>query len=104
MVAMTDELRALWQGRAVMETSSGWFADGYEAAMRRIEDCTDLPDNPYWRSPADESSAIPGDDTIWDEMGGPESIENARRRAFELLVLADLAQSSLPRGVADAAS
>lgn len=98
MVEINDALHALWQERAVIETKRGWFTGSYEAAMGRVEDCTDLPDNPYWRSPADESSAAPGDDTIWDEMGGPESIENARRRAFELLVLADLAESSLPRG------
>ncbi|HEU4975711.1 MAG TPA: hypothetical protein VFT50_11520 [Baekduia sp.] len=67
-----------------------WFARHYEAAVARIEDHTNDEENPYYHSPAEEADAYYGP-VVLNEFGGEESPEEARERAFELLVLADLA-------------
>lgn len=94
MAEMTDALRAEWQRRWA---GGDWFTSRYEAALSRIEDHTD-GDNPYWLAPADGTSVVPGDSELFDEMGGEESPEDARKRAFEILALADLAETRLARG------
>lgn len=84
-VEFTGDLKALWRQRHY-----AWFKDHYEAAVARIEDHTGNPENPYYHSPADTTDAYFGP-VILNEFGGEESPNEARERAFELLVLADIA-------------
>jgi hypothetical protein len=49
-------------------------------------------ENPYWNSVAESADVVPGEGFVRDEFGGEESPAAARARAFELLVLADLAE------------
>jgi len=90
MAEMTDELRALWQRRQ----DRPWFVNQYEAALARIEDHTGDPSNPYFEAPADGTSAIPGCEVLADVMGSEMPVEEARSIAFELLALADLAETT----------
>jgi hypothetical protein len=80
--------------REKLSKDLAYWARGYEAAVERIEDHTDDAENPYWHSPADAVDAVPGERVVLDEYGGEESIESVRHRAFELLVMADLAETS----------
>lgn len=96
MAEFGDALRAMWAARAA--SAGGWFAPQYEDAVARIKDETGDAENPYWLSPSDGTSAIPGEGEIYNEYGGEEPIEEARRRAFEVLVLADLAEAARKGG------
>lgn len=71
----------------------GWWAREYEAAVERIQDHTADPENPYYHAPGDESDAYNDDNGphIFDVFGGESTIEETRQRAWELLVLCDLA-------------
>ena len=93
MAEMTDELRALWQSRQ----DRPWFVNQYEAALARIEDHTDDDANPYFEAPADGTCAIPGCEALGDAMGSEIPIEEARSIAFQLLALADLAETTPAR-------
>ncbi len=98
MVEMTDELRALWNERMVF-TASHWWTSNYESAMARIE-VQGPPEDAaacWWQGSEGVSVDLVGGST-WDCLVEPQSPDHARRCAFELLVLADLAEASLPRG------
>ncbi len=84
-----QRLLEVWQKRIADDPS--WWSHAYEAAVDRIEDHSDDPSNPYWESPANESSACPGP-VILGFDGSEESPDELRARAFELLALADLAE------------
>lgn len=84
-----DVITRLWQKR--MFESPTWWALQYEAAMSRIEDCTDKED-PYWYSPATEHDTTVNDGMVNDPYGGHADADEIRRCAFELLALADLAE------------
>lgn len=77
--------------REKLSKDLGYWARMYEEAVERIADETSNEENPYWGSSNEDACVIPGDRDIYDEMGGGESADQARRRAWELLVLADLA-------------
>jgi hypothetical protein len=88
-----DQLRSLWESRAVGAQGASWFSKQYEEAVERVQDHTGDPTNPYYHAPADPSDAY-NDDAgphIFDEFGGESTIEETRARAFELLVLCDVA-------------
>lgn len=76
--------------REKLSKNIGYWAHEYEEAVERIEDHSADSENPYFHSDADNSDALPG--VLMDEMGGYETPEDARRRGFELLALADLAE------------
>lgn len=69
---------------------AAWWKQHYEDAVNRIEDRTDDPENPYYLSPATEHSAYYGP-RVLDEFGEGMTPDEARRWAFDFLVLADLA-------------
>jgi hypothetical protein len=78
----------LWIARG---TDYEWFVRNYEnAASRVIYEASPDGAHAYWLAPSDESSAEGGD--VIDPIGGVEDPNTARLRAFELLVLADLAE------------
>lgn len=85
LAAVTD----LWKARG---TDHGWFVRNYEDAASRVT-YEATPDDPYtyWFAPSEESSAEGGE--VVDPFGGAEDPATARLRAFELLVLADLAET-----------
>lgn len=66
---------------------------GYLDAVDRIEDFTDDVGNPYYLAPHEDLQYIPGGDVI---LIGPDceplGPDEARMIAFELLVLADMAE------------
>lgn len=87
-----QELAERWQKRAVNEPD--FFRKGYEEALTRLEDYRgqivgDTP-NPHVTGPTDEHCAVPGEIVYYD--GGTSNPDEARRAAFELLALADLAE------------
>jgi hypothetical protein len=72
------------------------LAPGYQAAQHTLDDQTWNETNPYWASGNDGGwCAIPGDRLVFDEMGGEYLPEDIRALAYELLVLADLAELDL---------
>lgn len=78
----------------ILEQRHGaWWKQHYEEAVARIEDHANHPENPYYHAPTANEDAFHGP-VILDEFGGESTPEDARRRAFELLVLADLAPLS----------
>jgi hypothetical protein len=97
-VKYTDELRKHWQERAA--ANPAWWTQNYNAALERVEDHSGDPENPYWWAPADDASLTlePSGPDIMGFDGASETPQQTRERAFELLVLADLADS----GTADA--
>jgi hypothetical protein len=81
-------LVTMWMRR--MSDEPRWWADAYEKAVERIEDKTDAED-PYWYS-ADSEYDATTDGKVNDPFGGHATPEETRQFAFELLVLADLAE------------
>lgn len=102
MIAL-EQVKELWQKRGAQivtsETIGGWFVNSYAAAAGRIEHRDELADNIHWYSEANESCAMldARDAPVVQEFDGSESTPEAiRARAFELLVLADIAESMAP--------
>ena len=85
MKELPPSLKALWRDR-----HAAWWKQHYEDAVARIEDHTDVPENPYYEAPEAYHSAHWGP-LILDDVGGEMTPDDARRFAFDLLVLADLA-------------
>lgn len=79
------DLKALWRDR-----HAAWWKQHYEEAVARIEDRTNDPENPYYFSPTTEHASYYGP-VILDDLGGEMTPDEARRWAFDFLVLADLA-------------
>lgn len=70
-----------------------WFKYDYEAALARIEDHTGNDESPYWFGPTAEFDALADEPVLSDETGTTYDPQTIREMAFELLVLADLAES-----------
>ncbi len=66
---------------------------GYLAAVERIEEKTSVS-GPYWRSPLG-IEAFPTHPVAIDADGGEWEPAELRERAYELLVLADLAEQGV---------
>jgi hypothetical protein len=76
----------------------GWFIDGYAAALSRIrlvygfsDDDPPNPWGPSWESRDDYTS--PGERVVNGWAGTARTPEEARRRGFELLAHADIAEA-----------
>jgi hypothetical protein len=69
-----------------------WYKHDYEAALARIEDHTNANESPYWFGPTAGFDALSDEPVLSDETGTTYDPETVRKIAFELLVLADLAQ------------
>jgi hypothetical protein len=85
---MTDELKQLWIDRAgKLPDGPNWLKDNYEAAVDRLQE---HPDARY------VSVRTPGgwvvDRGLWAPNGDLLTPEEARRYAFEVLAIADLAE------------
>ena len=65
---------------------------GYLAAVERIEKHATDPDNVYWLAPHDEAQYVVGYGLVVGPDCTPISPDEAREWAYELLVLADLAE------------
>lgn len=93
---MPLELKKVWAIRAALGIDpriGGWFTNQYEMAMARVEDHRgDASETvqPYVLGPSDQHVATAGEIVYFD--GGTGDPEDARKGAFELLVLADMAQ------------
>ncbi len=89
---LPDKLAQVWQDRAV-EEPAGWFVKHYNEAVERIEDRTDDPRNPYYYGPEFDGSGFQGlDGPIINDEFSELKPDDARKIAFEMLALADLAE------------
>lgn len=97
----TPELTAFCQARSLKSTNEGgdWFIDEYNAAIERIRDYSPDIENPYFGSQSDDWCAIPPEPSLSRETvlmygdGTEFRIDEARKMAFDLLVLSDLAEA-----------
>lgn len=76
--------------QVLVDRDDSWFREQYDQAVGRIEDRTADSRNPYFYSPTNEMSSYFGP-VVLDDFGGEMTPETARKAAFELLALADLA-------------
>jgi hypothetical protein len=80
--------------RGCASSQPDFFKKGYEEALTRLEDFRGqivggVP-NPHVTGPTDQHCAVPGEILYYD--GGTSNPDEARRAAFELLALANLAE------------
>lgn len=80
---------------------AGWLIDGYRAALRRIrlhygfsDDEPPNPWGPHWET--EDDMTHPGSPLVHDWSGPQVTPATARRRGFELLAHADLAETQQP--------
>lgn len=86
-----EELTAMLRER--LAKNPGWWAARYEEALSRIT-IHDGPGEPYWLA-TDETCSM-SDGSVMTFDGSVESGDEAEARAWELLVLADLARMNEP--------
>lgn len=79
-----------------------WLVQGYAAAFARIVETHPSSDGdpprpwgPHWES--EDDMTTPGDATVYAWSGAERTPDEARRRAFELLAHADIAEAQASR-------
>lgn len=82
----------LWHSRG--SAHPHWLSEQYERAAERVQDRTnDHPQNRYYCNSAETHSVMLGEPLVHDDaFGGYTSPDVIRKEAFEMLVLADLAE------------
>lgn len=83
---MTTALEAL-----PLRWGDAWFAQNYGEAVKRVERRTDRGHDPYWVTDSGLVSTPRGN--VLHRRAFVDDPAEARARAFELLVLADLLES-----------